>query len=383
MAADELDRANSQRDASRSRRAATTAARSDAFLTPTLGRLARDRRRRPGARRLRGASGASWSGSASGPARSSGQRRSSRGRADRAPRPTGRGPRRRCVDATRPPSVLAARPTELDAARRRAARPTTYARRTARRRPTPRRRDGARAGVAAIADGSPRADAAERRPRRSSTRRPRAGASIEAVIAGARAARRDGTIASSIAELASGVARRRRPIAARRAGDRRARRPGLTRAAARPRARPSTATATASRAAGSMPGERSPARRWPAADLGRRRGRRAAPSRRAADAAARDQGDAAPSSADDRGARDRVTDFQRRRSSAALAGGPERHREKSAEQGKLPVRERVARLLDAGLVRRGGAARQLGAGRASAPTASSPASARSAAGRSR
>jgi acetyl-CoA carboxylase carboxyltransferase component len=32
----------------------------------------------------------------------------------------------------------------------------------------------------------------------------------------------------------------------------------------------------------------------------------------------------------------------------ALAGGPERHREKAAEQGKLPVRERVARLLDAG-----------------------------------
>jgi acetyl-CoA carboxylase carboxyltransferase component len=32
----------------------------------------------------------------------------------------------------------------------------------------------------------------------------------------------------------------------------------------------------------------------------------------------------------------------------ALAGGPERHREKSAEQGKLPVRERVARLLDDG-----------------------------------
>jgi methylmalonyl-CoA decarboxylase subunit alpha len=30
----------------------------------------------------------------------------------------------------------------------------------------------------------------------------------------------------------------------------------------------------------------------------------------------------------------------------ALAGGPERHRAKSAEQGKLPVRERVARLLD-------------------------------------
>jgi methylmalonyl-CoA decarboxylase subunit alpha len=32
----------------------------------------------------------------------------------------------------------------------------------------------------------------------------------------------------------------------------------------------------------------------------------------------------------------------------ALAGGPERHREKAAEQGKLPVRSRVDRLLDAG-----------------------------------
>jgi len=32
----------------------------------------------------------------------------------------------------------------------------------------------------------------------------------------------------------------------------------------------------------------------------------------------------------------------------AHAGGPERHREKAAEQGKLPVRERVARLLDPG-----------------------------------
>ena len=30
----------------------------------------------------------------------------------------------------------------------------------------------------------------------------------------------------------------------------------------------------------------------------------------------------------------------------ALAGGPARHREKAAEQGKLPVRDRVARLLD-------------------------------------
>src|SRR5436305_8158199 len=32
----------------------------------------------------------------------------------------------------------------------------------------------------------------------------------------------------------------------------------------------------------------------------------------------------------------------------ALSGGPERHRQKSAEQGKLPVRERVSRLLDEG-----------------------------------
>ena len=32
----------------------------------------------------------------------------------------------------------------------------------------------------------------------------------------------------------------------------------------------------------------------------------------------------------------------------AQAGGPERHRQKAAEQGKLPVRERIARLLDDG-----------------------------------
>src|SRR5215210_1742304 len=32
----------------------------------------------------------------------------------------------------------------------------------------------------------------------------------------------------------------------------------------------------------------------------------------------------------------------------ARAGGPERHREKSAQQGKMPVRERIARLLDTG-----------------------------------
>src|SRR5581483_7346378 len=31
-----------------------------------------------------------------------------------------------------------------------------------------------------------------------------------------------------------------------------------------------------------------------------------------------------------------------------LSGGPERHREKARDQGKLPVRERVARLLDPG-----------------------------------
>ncbi len=31
---------------------------------------------------------------------------------------------------------------------------------------------------------------------------------------------------------------------------------------------------------------------------------------------------------------------------AALAGGPERHHQKTAEQGKLPVRERVERLVD-------------------------------------
>jgi acetyl-CoA carboxylase carboxyltransferase component len=33
---------------------------------------------------------------------------------------------------------------------------------------------------------------------------------------------------------------------------------------------------------------------------------------------------------------------------AGLAGGPERHHEKISEQGKLPVRERVDLLLDAG-----------------------------------
>jgi methylmalonyl-CoA decarboxylase subunit alpha len=41
------------------------------------------------------------------------------------------------------------------------------------------------------------------------------------------------------------------------------------------------------------------------------------------------------------------TDFQRALE-AALAGGPDRHHAKTAEQGKLPVRERVERLIDPG-----------------------------------
>ncbi|MET0824558.1 MAG: carboxyl transferase domain-containing protein, partial [Solirubrobacterales bacterium] len=41
------------------------------------------------------------------------------------------------------------------------------------------------------------------------------------------------------------------------------------------------------------------------------------------------------------------TDFERALETA-LAGGPERHHTKTAEQGKLPVRERVGRLVDAG-----------------------------------
>jgi acetyl-CoA carboxylase carboxyltransferase component len=42
-----------------------------------------------------------------------------------------------------------------------------------------------------------------------------------------------------------------------------------------------------------------------------------------------------------------VTDFARALD-AALSGGPQRHHEKTAEQGKLPVRERVERLVDPG-----------------------------------
>src|SRR5215203_2980290 len=38
----------------------------------------------------------------------------------------------------------------------------------------------------------------------------------------------------------------------------------------------------------------------------------------------------------------------RRALDAALSGGPDRHHEKTAAQGKLPVRERVARLVDRG-----------------------------------
>ena len=58
---------------------------------------------------------------------------------------------------------------------------------------------------------------------------------------------------------------------------------------------------------------------------------------------------------------------------AALAGGPQRHHEKTDEQGKLPVRERVERLVDAGSFAEEAAAGQLGRGGARAPTASSPA----------
>ena len=42
------------------------------------------------------------------------------------------------------------------------------------------------------------------------------------------------------------------------------------------------------------------------------------------------------------------TDDVNTAASRARAGGPERHREKAADQGKLPVRERVERLLDPG-----------------------------------
>ena len=53
----------------------------------------------------------------------------------------------------------------------------------------------------------------------------------------------------------------------------------------------------------------------------------------------------------------------------ALAGGPERHREKAREQGKLPVRERIALLLDEGSFAEEGLLGQLAARRGWAPTA--------------
>ncbi len=65
---------------------------------------------------------------------------------------------------------------------------------------------------------------------------------------------------------------------------------------------------------------------------------------------------------------------------AALEGGPERHRRKVAEQEKLPVRERVARLLDADSLAEEGCS-PTGSRRVWAPTASSPGWGRSAAGR--
>jgi len=43
----------------------------------------------------------------------------------------------------------------------------------------------------------------------------------------------------------------------------------------------------------------------------------------------------------------RASDFRDATEQARL-GGPERHRARALEQGKLPVRERVARLLDHG-----------------------------------
>jgi len=52
-----------------------------------------------------------------------------------------------------------------------------------------------------------------------------------------------------------------------------------------------------------------------------------------------------PKLADDASAHEQALE---RASERALAGGPERHHEKAAEQGKLPVRERVALLLDEG-----------------------------------
>jgi acetyl-CoA carboxylase carboxyltransferase component len=73
-----------------------------------------------------------------------------------------------------------------------------------------------------------------------------------------------------------------------------------------------------------------------------------------------------------------MTDHLQAALEAALGGGPGRHHEKSAQQGKLPVRERVERLLDAESKRR---CWPTGSSTASGPTASSPASGRWAAAR--
>ena len=66
-----------------------------------------------------------------------------------------------------------------------------------------------------------------------------------------------------------------------------------------------------------------------------------------------------------------MTDFAKALE-AALSGGPQRHHEKTAEQGKLPVRERVERLVDAGSFAEEGRS-PTGTRRGWAPTASSPA----------
>ena len=106
-------------------------------------------------------------------------------------------------------------------------------------------------------------------------------------------------------------------------------------------------------------------------------------------------GDASPlaarSAEDDRRARARrlapaaMTDSQHVQDALdrAYAGGPERHHEKSGEQGKLLVRERMARLLDDGSLRRGRAARQLGGRRPARRRRGHRHRARSTAGRSR
>ena len=88
----------------------------------------------------------------------------------------------------------------------------------------------------------------------------------------------------------------------------------------------------------------------------------------AAEDDARDAGRGSMSDRADRGRGATSGRRSRRRSPAAR----ERHHEKTAEQGKLPVRERVERLVDPESFAEEAPARELGARRASAPTASSP-----------